>query len=91
MNDRHHFLPSLLERAAALVLGKAAQSTLGIDPWTRLGRIGRRVGGAGGRANARLSIRFTSDSNGQGVHKAAPVSNEAIFWVGAGLDQHFAP
>jgi hypothetical protein len=40
--------------------------------------------------NSVSDIRYTSDSNGQGVHEGAPVSNEPFSWVGAGRDQHSA-
>ena len=40
------------------------------------------------RAKATVSIRYTSDSHGQGVHEGQPVSNELVSWVGAGRDQH---
>ena len=40
------------------------------------------------RAKAAESIRYTSDSHGQGVHEGQPVSNELVSWVGAGRDQH---
>ena len=41
-------------------------------------------------AKATGSIRYTSDSNGQGVREGQPVSNELDSWVGAGRDQHFS-
>jgi hypothetical protein len=40
------------------------------------------------RAKAPLSIRYTCDSHGQGVHEEQPVANELVSWVGAGRDQH---
>src|SRR4028118_512026 len=41
--------------------------------------------------NSVSNIRYTSDSNGQGVHEGAPVSNEPFCWVGASGDQHCRP
>ena len=41
-----------------------------------------------GEGKAPVSIRYTSDSHGQGVHEGQPVSNELVSWVGAGRDQH---
>ena len=39
------------------------------------------------KAEATGSIRYTSDSHGQGVHEGQPVLNEPFPWVGAGRDQ----